>query len=172
MVETVAVSLGDYPQLSQFLARFPDLGGGEQFWLSRFGMWWDDNPAFAADIERGWALKDSGRIVGFLGNIPSFFQLDSKPVAAFSVTTWMVLPSYRDLSLELLLTQMRLAKDSLLFDTTPTRGVAQILENLGFTLVPWGEARESLLLVDFEKCLRARLGAFGGAGILAKRLRP
>jgi hypothetical protein len=155
MISTV--SKQDYAELSSFLAAFPALAGSLEFWTSRFRIWWDDNPAFGPGMERGWIVRDGKALVGFLGNLPSPFQLNGRQTVVFSITTWMVLPEYRDQSMALLLKQVQAARETLLFDTTPTDQVASILENLGFEPLPWGEKKESFIALDFKRCLRAKL---------------
>jgi len=163
-----AVAAQDYEELASFLADFPALAGSLEFWKSRFRVWWDDNPAFDSGMERGWLLRDGKAVGGFLGNLPSLFQLNGMRTVVFSITTWMVLPRYRDQSLALLLKQIEAAKETLLFDTTPTDQVASILEKLGFDPLPWGQKRESFIALDFERCLRAKLPPFPGDALALK----
>ena len=68
----------------------------------------------------GWFLRQGGAIQGFLGNLPSLFQLQGRPKTVCSITSWMVLPECREQSLALLMEHMRESEKTLLFDTTPT----------------------------------------------------
>ena len=120
-------------------------------------------------------LRRDGEISGFLANVPGLMLLDGKPAVVFSVSTWMVLPEDRERSLELFSRQMESARSTLLFDTTPTAPVAEILSNLGFELLPWGAQRESILLLRAGECLLARLPALShlpqtAAALAAKTL--
>jgi len=129
-------------------------------------------------------LRRSGAIKGFLGNLPSLFQLHGSPRTVCSITSWMVLPECREQSLPLLMEHMKAAEQTLLFDTTPTAEVATILESLGFRPLPWAGDRESFIAVDCRRVLAAaapglvrRLGlpAVAAAGLApwqALRLRP
>lgn len=151
------VSPQEYPSLAQFLADFPERVGDADFWSSRFRLWWDENPAFRPDMPRGWVLRHNGRTGGFLANVPSFMLVGGEPAVVFSISTWMVLPDFREASLELLSRQIEESKGTLLFDTTPSKAVAEILENLGFEPLPWGEGKESVVLLRPAACLKARL---------------
>ena len=180
--EVAAVALTDHDALAGFLASFPGLPSSPDFWRSRFRLWWQGNPAFAGS-PAGWMLRADGSIKGFLGSVPSLFLLDGAPTTVHSVTSWMVLPEYRDHSLALLLEQLRAAEKTLLFDTTPTPEVAEILGSLGFRPLPWAGSRESFILVDGRRCLQAAapdflsgtklagLGAAALAGVQSLRLK-
>jgi hypothetical protein len=75
MTRIKTVTKDDYEQLSLFLVNFQNELRGQAFWQTRFELWWDHNPAFSESITRGWIILDADRIVGFLGNIPSFLQI-------------------------------------------------------------------------------------------------
>src|SRR6185436_4976828 len=68
------VRADQYQALADFNARFEDETRPVEFWLGRFRLWWDDNPAWDANATRGWTLMADGRIVGFVGVIPALFQ--------------------------------------------------------------------------------------------------
>ncbi len=171
MAELAATKKEDYPSLADYLGAF-NTDGEREFWLSRFRLWWDANPAFTPESPRGWLLKDNGRIKGFLGDIPSRMKVNGEPRTVHSVTTWMVDEELRDRSLELLMEQMSLAAGTLLFDTTPTDLVDEILRNLEFKPLPWGEDKESFVLLDPARCLKALLPDFFGASLAAKGAGP
>ncbi|MBI5241006.1 MAG: hypothetical protein HY926_11080 [Elusimicrobia bacterium] len=152
--ELAAVLPQDQDALASFLASFPGLEGRPEFWRNRFRLWWQGNPAFFG-TPAGWVLRQDGAIQGFLGNMPSFFQLGGRQATVHAVTSWMVLPAAREQSLSLIMELMRASEKTLLFDTTPTAEVAEILKSLGFVDVPWAGARESLLVLDWKRCLPA-----------------
>ncbi|MCK6622844.1 MAG: hypothetical protein HUU32_15930 [Calditrichaceae bacterium] len=152
----------DYHNLSQFLADFQDETRGPQFWLNRFEFWWDNNPAFSGEGTRGWLDKEGDKIVGFLGNFPTYFQLAGEPIIAFNATTWRVLPEYRNRSMNLFLKLSMAAKDSILFDTTPTQEVAKILEVFKYRPLPREDYRRSFIVTDFAKFKRALKLELGG----------
>jgi len=173
--ELAAVLPPDQDALAAFLASFPGLEGRPEFWKNRFRLWWQDNPAFFG-TPAGWVLRRNGAIGGFLGNMPSFLQLGGRQATVHAVTSWMVLPELREESLSLLMELMRASENTLLFDTTPTAEVAEILRSLGFVDIPWTGSRESLLALDWRRCLPAAglpASAAGAAGWLqGLRLRP
>ncbi|MBI4676320.1 MAG: hypothetical protein HY748_01930 [Elusimicrobia bacterium] len=195
--DIAAVVPADYTQLARFLAEFggqgaavpggkpfsipgggPGPGGTREFWLSRFRLWWDENPAFRPESPRGWMLRRRGEFCGFLANAPSLMLAGGRVLQVFSVSTWMVGPEHRDASLDLLFKQMESCKGTLLFDTTPTELVAAIIENLGFERLPWGGERESFVALRPAACLKARFAggpflpdwAWRGAGWLFGKL--
>jgi len=173
--ELAALAPADREALAGFLAAFPGLECRREFWLSRLRLWWQDNPAFPGS-PAGWILRRGGAIKGFLGNLPSLFQLQGSPRTVYSITSWMVLPECREASLSLLMEHVRASEDTLLFDTTPTSEVAAILESLGFRPLPWSGDRESLIVVDCKRALAAAGLPSWGAPVLALlqdlRLRP
>jgi hypothetical protein len=66
-----------------------------EFWLSLFGLWWKDNPAYSDLIPRGWILESGEKIVGFIGNIPVKFVISGEIKIAVSANGWYVDPSFR-----------------------------------------------------------------------------
>ncbi|MFH2203154.1 MAG: hypothetical protein ABIJ96_08585 [Elusimicrobiota bacterium] len=168
MAELIAARQEDYDALAGYLGAFIGTYGERRFWLSRFRLWWDANPAYAADQPRGWLLKDQGRIAGFLGAVPSRMLVGGGERTVYSITSWMVDEAFRDRSLELLLRLMEHAADTLLFDTTPTDHVDEILRNLEFKPLPWGEDKESFVLIDPARCVEALLPELPGSGLAAK----
>jgi len=182
-VEIAPVTPADLEALAGFLASFPGLESRREFWQSRFRLWWQGNPAFTGS-PAGWMLRRDGAIKGFLGNLPSLFQWHGGPKTVCSITSWMVLPEFREQSLSLLMEHMKAAEQTLLFDTTPTAEVATILESLGFQPLPWAGDIESFIAVDCRRVLAASapgflrgtglpsLAAAGLAPLQALRLRP
>ncbi len=108
---------------------------------------------------RGWLLREQGEIVGFLGTIPWKFQLGGHETTVFAGTTWRVLPEYRGMSIALKRRQMDEHEDVLHFSTTPRAEVERLLTLLGYEPMRSGEGDEthSVIILDFEKLLRAKL---------------
>lgn len=157
-IQVRTVMRADYTSLIRFLASFPEETRGEDFWLRRFDLWWDGNPAFHEGVPRGWMLSEDGAINGFLGNVPTQVQLFGRPVIAFSTTTWRVLPSHRNHSLRLFYQALRAAKGSIFFDATPSDDAVRILESLKFQLLPHlANPRKSLVILNPERVLRSRI---------------
>ncbi len=156
-VHVRSVAPNDYTCLARFLSSFADETRSEGFWIRRFNLWWDANPAFWEGIPRGWVLWVNNAIKGFLGNVPSQVQLSGRTLTAFGVTTWRVLPAYRSHSLRLLHQALRCAKGSILFDTTPSDGVVRILERLKFHRLPHFEnLRKSVIILNLRRFLASR----------------
>lgn len=169
MAELLVVTPLDYPELASFLAGFYPESESQSFWLNNFHFWWEDNPAFSNDLERGWLLREEGRIVGFLGSIPTCFQLGGQTMTVFNSTTWRVLPEARHQSMNLLSRLLSAARQSILFNTTPNKEVVQILKALKFQFIPGLiEGRQSLVIINFENVLHSKLGK----QLLAKILAP
>lgn len=155
--ELVTLLPSDYEEAVRYLASFPGDTRREEFWRDRFRLWWEENPAFSAALERGWLLKDKDRIVGFLGNLPSYFQIHGKTTVVFTTTTWRVTPEYRRYSLRLLYKQIHYAKGSWLFLTTPNPIVTRVIQSFKYPLIPRGSRTVSFAFENFENIIAARL---------------
>lgn len=172
MPEVSRVSEADYAALSAFLADFPDDESGRaDAWLRRMRSWWDLNPAYEDAFTRGWLLRDHGEIVGFLGSIPWKFQLDGNETTIFAGTTWRVLPEHRGMSIALKRQQMHENEAALHFSTTPRAEVERLLTFLGYEPMRSGKGDEthSVIVLNFEKLLRAKLKGKASGKVIAKR---
>lgn len=159
-----------YPALSEFLATFGGDAESPERWLDHFRFWWDENPV-AKEAEKGWVLTTGSGIVGFLGVIPTEFQLLGERRVALNATTWRVAGAHRAHSLKLFFRMVSAAKGTILFNTTPNRNVAPILDRLKFQKIPVaggdsGKRPASVIVLSPRKLLKKRLGG-GGAGIVA-----
>lgn len=173
MAELGIVTPTDYYEAASFLASFKADIESQALWLDNFQFWWDNNPAFSNDLERGWLLRENGQITGFLGSIPTCFQLDGRSMTVFNSTTWRVLPEARHQSMNLLSRLLSAAKHSIVFNTTPNQEVTQILKALKFHLIPGlEEDRRSLAIINFEKVFLSKLGHDLPKKILAKASAP
>jgi hypothetical protein len=179
VLEIYPVAPDQYTDLSVFLSEFPDETRPVNFWVRRFNRWWDSNPAFAPDTQRGWVLRQSGGIVGFLGMVPSKFQLLGEETRAFSTTTWRVSPKYRNHSLQLFAKMMRTAKNSVLFCTTSNDHVEKMLQPLRFQPIPRLEnnsiadsVKRSAIITDSGNFLRAKARRKLHSELLGKMVVP
>tara|TARA_B100000579_G_scaffold238235_1_gene195349 strand:- start:1259 stop:2338 length:1080 start_codon:yes stop_codon:yes gene_type:complete len=127
-------SKNDYKSLITFLSKYEDKEQNNRLWDGKFFYWWESNPAFSKNISRGWVLKNNttNEILGFLGNVPTKFNYQGKAITVFNATTWMVDSNYRNQSILLFLKFIKYSKETILFDTTPTKNVEQIIKKLGF----------------------------------------
>jgi hypothetical protein len=159
MTAVVAVRAADYAQLAQFLATFPGETYAQDFWIRRFATWWDDNPAFDEGCVRGWVVRDDqGNTAGFIGNVPSLFQLQRRELRVFGGTTYRVLPANRNSSVRLYLAQIAAQGSALLFNTTPNPGVERVLDYLQFRSLPSHRSgRRFLVAIDPGRAMRAHL---------------
>ncbi len=88
--------LDDYPQLVS-------LGEKQGFAFRRFDEWrhfWSGNPALERLPERsswpiGWVLETDEEIIGYIGNIPSLYELNGKKLIAATSHSWLIAPEYR-----------------------------------------------------------------------------
>ena len=103
-----AVQQCDYSDLALFLSEEFVEGLSQDYWMSRFRFWWDNNPAFSEDMEKGRLLLVDEKIVGFLGIIPTLMLCFEAEKKVFNLTTWVVKPDYRSLSMQLLFYLMNL----------------------------------------------------------------
>ena len=80
-LEIKAIIKSDYNLLCEFLSNFTnEKKENKKYWIDRLNYWWEQNPAFSENIIRGWVFKKKGSdtIVGFIGNIPTYFNLEGK----------------------------------------------------------------------------------------------
>lgn len=132
MAELLTVIPGHYEKLARYLTSFPNEKRDAAFWMERFRLWWDKNPAFGEGHERGWIVTEDNEIVGFLGNFPSYFQLSRTKIIVQNATTWRVSETHRNQSLQLLFKQIAYSQGTLLFMTTPNEAVAKVIRTLNY----------------------------------------
>lgn len=125
-----------------------------------FSHWqglWLDNPAFhqMAGWPIGWVLLDSSaRIVGTIGNIPSFFHFAGRRFLAASACGWAVLPEFRAHSFRLLSAQLQQPGIDLHLTTTANEIASALYSRLGWSSPPVGLwDRSSVWLTGFSSLL-------------------
>jgi hypothetical protein len=158
MAKLLSVLPGNYKEIADFLIQYKVWSNSAEFWLNGFHAWWDNNPTFSECMERGWILRDKQKIVGFMGLIPSPFQISGKEVVVFNATTWYVHPDYRSESFQLLIKSIKYTKDSIYFYTTPSDRAIKILQKLRFHSIPRSTSKRSFIIIDFEKVLKVKFG--------------
>jgi hypothetical protein len=138
----------DYDALAALMSAFPWEGITDWSWRSRIDHWWEHNPAFGPDWERGWLIEHDGRPVGLLGSVPRRVVLDQATVPSSNATTWWVHPDHRQSSL-LLLARWAAQPVPAHFNSTGSANTIKAMEAFRFAPYP-GETwrRESLQVVD------------------------
>lgn len=125
----------DYEAIVSLLSRvFPIIT--PERWASKLDYWWESNPAFGEDMDRGWILKDNDEVVGFTGNIPTKFQIAGREIIADNCTAWGVLPEYRSKSIFLIMKQIKESGNSVLFSSTPAQTTLELIQRCGFQILP------------------------------------
>ena len=137
-VNISTVNKDDYQDLIVFLSTFESETRDKEFWESKLLFWWEKNPAFSEDIDRGWVLKDLDKnlIVGFIANIPTFFILQGKKIIVNNGSTYRVKKEYRMHSISLYLRWVNYSDQTIHFATTPNQTVIKILKLMKFDKFP------------------------------------
>lgn len=135
MASVVPVSPDMLEPVVDFLSSFEDEPLPRDYWWHRAKFWWDENPA-AAGLPRGWALEQQGRLVGFLGVIPTLFRLNRQTVPIGTLTTWRVDSEHRHHSLALLGAALSAREFAAILVTTPNDRTRQIYHGLRFVPFP------------------------------------
>lgn len=144
--------------LVDFLVSFPGETREAQFWFDRFCLWWDRNPAMSEEFIKGWILKENGKLVGFLGTFPSYFQLFGKKTVVHNATTWRVSPDYRNHSLRLLFKQIETSQGTLLFMTTPNETVTRVIKSQNYQLIERPDQRAAYWVTNFGRVFQSFAG--------------
>jgi hypothetical protein len=114
MIQLREVNEDDLPRLAEFLPRgFPFTS--KDFWLPRFELWWNQNPAYTPEMPKGWVLENNSALVGFIGNIPVKFLVGGKERIAAASSSWYVDPSVRGMSSLRLFNEFMKQKNASLF---------------------------------------------------------
>lgn len=159
MPEVVIVRPADYEKIAAFLASFPGERKNAEFWLARLRSWWDRNPSFTEDFERGWTLMEGSEMVGFLGAVPLKFLQGGAEKISVAGTTWRVLPKFRGMSMALVSRKMAAHPQALHFAGNAARQVPPVLKLLRFQpLDKWrGGEMQSIVIVNMGKYMRDKL---------------
>jgi hypothetical protein len=150
MKEVRALNKNDYNSLAVFLEKQTSKIFTSDFWLDRFDLWWDKNPAVSGDFSRGWILCEKENIKGFFGSIPVKYKVNATETLFYSATSWYVSDDCRSLSLELI--GQFLGQKGPFLDATPAPNVAHIITKLNFYEFspPWIK-KDAFYIFDFNK---------------------
>jgi hypothetical protein len=126
-----------------------------QQWHQRLVFWWDENPFACAHASRGWVLRDAGKIVGYLGVIPTFYEdPQGRPIPALIASSWAVAPTHRHAVVPMGMKIQREGVTCVLVDTTPSPEVQQLLARWG-----WLARREMTRRLVPRGCIGSALAA-------------
>ena len=118
--------------LACFLASV--FGGESRIWRDWFDHWWALNPAWDAEIPRGWLVRsDTGAITAFTANIPFKYVIDGNPALCCATGGTAVDPNFRGNGLAKLVGRKFLSQihGDLLLATDSTPFAAGLWRSLG-----------------------------------------
>jgi hypothetical protein len=111
---------------------------------------WECNPVLtqrAEPLPLGWVLENKGKIVGFLGNIPTFCSLVGRRLLATTANAWVVDEPYRSQSIALLRCYLGQKEVDLFLNTTAKTASGRVWEALGAKRVPLSSYAEVLFWI-------------------------
>jgi hypothetical protein len=100
---------------------------------------WECNPVLtrrAEPLPLGWVLEDNGKVVGFLGNIPTFCSFVGRRLLATTANAWVVDEPYRSQSIALLKRYLGQKEIDLFLNTTAGVASGKVWEALGAKRMP------------------------------------
>ena len=121
--------------LVKFLVDFDYNSRSYDYWLARLNHWWQDNPSFNDTVIKGWVLKYNNEIVGFMGHIPLRYKFINKEIDIHCGSSWYVNEEFRGNSMSLFFNLIGVSNESIIFTTTPSQMVMDILPRFGFDFV-------------------------------------
>jgi hypothetical protein len=124
---------------------------------------WQSNPAYLErpDCPIGWVLEaPNGRIVGCVGNVPSFYRLGGRTYMGTFARGWAVDTKYRAFSLLLLARQLQQRDVDLHVTSTASPKTTALLSQRGWSRVPAGEwDRSAFWVTSYAQALPRYLAA-------------
>jgi len=122
-----AVTAGDFDAVAPLLETFPGSKRPREHWRRMlFDPPWD-----TGGPERGFALFDGARAVGFLGTLYSVRPVDGAPHRFCNLSSWVVEDAYRSSSMQLVFPLLAM-KDVTFVNLTPSPAAHRIFAGLGF----------------------------------------
>jgi hypothetical protein len=100
---------------------------------------WQCNPVLtrrAEPLPLGWALENNGKLVGFLGSIPTLYSFAGHRLLATTANDWVVDEPYRSHSIALLKRYLGQRGVDLFLNTTAGIASGRVWEALGARRVP------------------------------------
>lgn len=115
------VTTEDYEEIAVFLHNYRGKKRDASFWLDRFQHWWDNNPWFNSEVTRGFLLRNNHTVVGFIGAVPSPFQIGGERTISIAGTTWAVDNSCKNHALKLFARLSLAYENQILFMINPIK---------------------------------------------------
>ena len=129
---------GDYPQVAALESALGLVSKPYEEWLHL----WADNPAYKA-LEGwpiGWVLEDeNGCVVGYVGNIPLFYEFRGRRLVTAAGRAWTVDPRYRSFGLLLMETYFEQPRVDLFLNTTVNSQAQQAFSVFESARAPKGD---------------------------------
>ena len=117
MVEVTEACLNDYEGIMALFSRH-DMPLKKHL---EWNYFWQENPVLkdsGFSWPQGWTLKDSGKVVGYLGNVPLEYFFRGRRLIAAAAHAWVVDKAYRQYSVLLINNYFRQAGADFLINTT------------------------------------------------------
>ncbi len=130
-----AATFDDYEDVCDLMQRY----GLETKALEEWKHVWACNPVLTKRSQSwplGWALENNGRLVGFLGNIPTFYSFSGRRLLATTASAWVVDEPYRSQSLGLVKRYFGQPDVDVFLNTTARTGSGKVYEALGAKRMP------------------------------------
>ncbi|MFZ0074055.1 MAG: hypothetical protein WAK85_22480, partial [Xanthobacteraceae bacterium] len=122
----VPIEEGDLPDVGAFLARHFGAKRSLEQWQQAI------TPTWCPESDHGYLLRaDDGRIGGVIVLFRAQRQIDGERRRTCSLSSWLVLPEFRDDSIQLLVHATR-DDDVVYVNFTPAPRTIRIFERLGF----------------------------------------
>lgn len=141
---------------------------------------WTGNPVCrkSPDWPIGWVVRDQGKIVGFLGNIPLSYNFKGREILASGLHSFALKPSHRGLGLLLLNRLLEFAPEVEYFvGSTANLNSSEVLDRIGVNRIPVGDwQNSSFWITNYNGFVRSAISKKGlpdslaGAGSAALRL--
>lgn len=155
--------------LIKFLVDFDYNLRNYDYWLARLNHWWKDNPSFNDTAIKGWVLKNNNEIVGFMGHIPSKFKFLDKEIDIHCGSSWYVKEEFRGKSMGLFFELIGISNESIIFTTTPSKMVMDILPRFGFQIVSDKDYTYNyIIIINYFNYLRLRLKKYFKSNLISK----
>jgi hypothetical protein len=137
----------DYPEINALEVSYSLETRGYEEWTHL----WDANPAYKEVVTawpRGWVLENvDHQIVGYLGNIPLWYEIDGKRIIAATSRSWVVDSAYRNYSTLLLNHCFKQQNVDLYLCTSANRQSSAILDMFNSSRVPVGAWDQSIFWI-------------------------